>query len=137
MFRATGIERPAARGTGRSAIEVFPHAHPVSAGAAKDRDRIKFLLRPNGRVVLRKLLVTEMARKPFTAAFKLQRNDVCLTVIVRAARFRIDIDSANFDQMDCARHVSDRSRGQINTSNEPTIQQMIITIKPALNEPVL
>ena len=69
--------------------------------------------------------------KPIAAALELQRDDVSWTVIMRAARFWIDIDA-----VDSPHHVAARSRGQIKTSSEPIIQHAIITTKPALNEPV-
>ena len=74
--------------------------------------------------------------KPFAAALELQRDDVVRSVIMRAARFWIDMDAIDLGAVNFASHVDARSRGQISTSAEPTIQHSIITTKPVLNEPV-
>ena len=77
-----------------------------------------------------------VTRKPFAAALELQRDDIGWTVIMRAARFWIDIDTVDLDALNSPHHVAVRSRGQIKTSSEPMIQHAIITVKPVLNEPV-
>ena len=86
--------------------------------------------------MLRDLLMAEVTWKPFAAAFELQRHDIGWAVIMLTARFRIDIDAADFDTVNCSRHTDMRSRGQTRTNTEPTIQHAIITTKPVLNEPV-
>ena len=85
----------------------------------------------------RELFVAEMTRKPFAAAFELQRDNIGRAVIMSAARFWIDIDPADFKTVDCSRHAGTRSLGQIRTSSDPMHQHAIITPKPLLNEPVL
>jgi len=80
--------------------------------------------------------MTEMTRKPFSAAFELQRDNIGRAVIMRASSFRIDIDPVNLKTVNYSRHAAVPLRGQINTSSEPTIQHAIIMIKPVLNEPV-
>ena len=72
--------------------------------------------------------VTLMTWKPFAAAGKLDRDDVVRRVIMRAARFKIDIDAVNFHAF--------RSRGHSNTSNDAMTQHAIITAKPVSKEPV-
>jgi len=86
--------------------------------------------------VLRECFVTEMTWKPFAAAFEFQRDDIVWAAIMGAARFWIDIDAADFNTVDCARHAALRSRGQTRTKTAPTIQHAIITTKPVLNDPV-
>ena len=86
--------------------------------------------------MLRELFVTEMTWKPFAAAFEFQRHDIVRPVIMCTARFRIDIDPADFDTVNCSRHAGTRSFGQIRTSTEPMSQHPIITTKPVLNDPV-
>ena len=86
--------------------------------------------------MLRELFVTEMTWEPFAAAFEFQRHDIVRPMIMPAPRFRIDIDAADFETLNCSRHAGTRSLGQIRTSTEPMIQHAIITTKPLLNEPV-
>ena len=74
-----------------------------------------------------------MAWKPFAAAGKLDRDDVVWQMIMRAARFKIDIDTIDFDALDF--HAL-RSRGHSNTSNDAMTQHAIMTAKPVLKEPV-
>ena len=77
--------------------------------------------------------VTLMTWKPFAAAGKFDRDDVVWHVIMRAARFKIDIDAVDFDAVNF--HAF-RSRGQSNTRNDAMTQHAIMTAKPVLNEPV-
>lgn len=77
--------------------------------------------------------VTLMTWKPFAAADKLDRDDVVRRLIMRAARFEIDIDAVDFDAVNF--HAF-RSRGHTNTSNDAMIQHAIIKAKPVLKEPV-
>ena len=86
--------------------------------------------------MLRELFVAEVTWKPFAAAFELQRHDIGSGVMMGAPRFWIDIDPANFETVNCSRHAALRSRGQISTRTDPTIQHAIITTKPVLNDPV-
>ena len=86
--------------------------------------------------MLRELLMAEVTRKPFAAAFEFERDDIGGPVIMRAARFRIDIDAIDLDAVARACHDTARSRGQIRTSNDPTSQHAIIRTKPVLNDPV-
>ncbi len=69
------------------------------------------------------------------AASKPDRHDVVRSTIMRASRFGVDIDTADFDTVDCALHAV-LSRGQIRTNADPIIQHAIIIMKPVLNEPV-
>ncbi len=71
----------------------------------------------------------------FFAASKLDRHGVVRPVVMRTSRFGVDIDAADFDTMDYARHAV-LSRGQTSTSTDPMIQHAIMTTKPVLNEPV-
>jgi hypothetical protein len=86
--------------------------------------------------VLRELFMAAVTRKPSAATFELYRDDIARAVIMRAPSFRINIDAANFDTVNCSRHAGTRSLGQIRTRTEPMIQHAIITRKPVLNEPV-
>ena len=98
---------------------------------------MKFLLRPNDRVVLRELLMAEMTRKPFATALELQRNDVRFAVVMGAARFIVDVDTIDLDAADYARHRAPRSRGQTSTSTDAIMKQAIMTMNPIVNDPVL
>lgn len=108
----------------------------MAAGTAQNRELIEFRFGPNIRVVAGELGMTLVTREPFAAAFELQRDDVVCAVIMRAPRLWIDIDAVDLNAVDNARHDTARSRGQINTSTDPTSQHATITTKPVLNEPV-
>ncbi len=107
----------------------------MSASAAKHDQLVELLLRPNGCCVLGNFVVAEVTRKPSPTALKVQGNDVISAVIMGAARFRIDLDAADLEPVNCAGHAV-FSRGQISTSTDPMIQHAIIIMKPVLNEPV-
>src|SRR5689334_141465 len=55
---------------------------------------------------------------------------------MNAPCLRIDVDSANFETVNCSCHADMRSLGQISTSTDPITKQMIISANPVLNEPV-
>ena len=77
--------------------------------------------------------VTLMAWKPFSAAGKLDRDDVVRQVIMRATRFRIDIDAVDFNSVNFHAFPS---RGHTRTNNDAMTQHAIMTAKPVLKEPV-
>ena len=77
--------------------------------------------------------VTSMTGKPFAAAGKLDRDDVVGQMMMRAARFKIDIDAVDFDAVNFHAFCS---RGHTRTSNDATTKHAIMTAKPALKEPV-
>ena len=74
-----------------------------------------------------------MAWKPFATAGKLNRDDVARRMIMRTARFTIDLDAVDLDAVNCHTFYS---RGHASTSNDATTQHAIMTAKPVLNEPV-
>ena len=108
----------------------------MPARAAQNRVLLEFISRPNNCPMSGKLGVTFVARKPTSAAFKFQRDDVIRPVIMGAPRFRIDLDAMDLNAVNWACHDAPRSRGQLRTSTAPTIQHAIITMKPVLNDPV-
>lgn len=136
VLRASGIERSAARRAGRSAIEIFARGRLSSAPAAKNKQLVEFLLRPDDGRMPGNFIMAPVTRKPFAAAFEPQRDDVVRSTIMRTARFRIDIDAVDFNAVNSPRHDIARSRGQTRTSSDPMIQHAIMTAKPVLNEPV-
>ena len=136
MPGAAGIELPATLGTNGVAIKIFADGQLPPAGAAQNGKRIELFLRPDDRRVPGKIGVALMTREPFAAAFELQRDDVVWTGVMTAPRFRVDIDAIDLNAVNGARHGTVRSRGQISTSADPTIQHPIMTMNPVLNEPV-
>jgi len=94
---------------------------------------MKLLSGPERYGVICAFGVTLMAWKPFAAAGKLDRDDVVRQVMMRAARFEIDIDALDFDAVNF--HAF-RSRGHTRTSNDAMTQHPIMTAKPVLKEPV-
>lgn len=77
-----------------------------------------------------------MTAIPIAAATEFDGDDVAFAMVMRAARFMIDIDAADRDAMDFSSHAGPLSRGQTSTSSEPIIQHPIIIAKPLLNEPL-
>jgi len=136
MVSAARIKAPRATRTNGIAREIFANRQLMAAGAAQYRWRLDLRAQPDRRRVISHLSVTSMTRKPFVAAFEFDRDDVTLAAVMSAARFRIDIDAADFDTVNCSRHAGTRSLGQTRTSTEPMIQHAIITMKPVLNDPV-
>ncbi len=54
--------------------------------------------------------VASMTRKPLAAAFELDRDDVAVAVVMRAAGFAIDFDTDDLGAVEVAHHGSmDRS----------------------------
>src|SRR2546423_15428870 len=123
---ATRIERAAATPTARRAIQIIAHAHAMSASAAQRDHFVEFIFAPNRGRMFCNLVMTEMARKPAPTAFEFQRDDVGCAVIMRAARFRVDIDAANLEPVDRSSHAATRWRGHSNTRADAMIQQTII-----------
>ena len=78
--------------------------------------------------------VTLMTWKPFAAAGKLDRDDVVRHVMMRTARFKIDIDAVDFYAMNFLHAL--RSRGHTRISNDAMTKHAIMTAKPVLKEPV-
>ena len=108
----------------------------MSASAAQRHHFVEFIFAPNRGRMFRNLVMTEMARKPASAAFEFQRDDVACTVIMRATRFGIDIDATNLKAVDRPSHAATRWRGQSNTSADAMIQETIIITNPLSNEPL-
>jgi len=133
MPGAAGVELPAATRTNGSGAEIFTNRELIAARTAQNGLLIKLLLRPARCGVICAFVVTLIAWKPFAAAGKLDRDDVVRRVIMRAARFKIDIDAVDFDAVDF--HAF-RSRGHTSTSNDAMTQHAIMTAKPVLKEPV-
>jgi hypothetical protein len=77
--------------------------------------------------------VTLMTWKPIAAAGKLDCDDVVRHVMMRAARFQIDINAVDFDAVDFHAFPS---RGHTNTRNDAMTQHAIMTANPVLKEPV-
>jgi len=73
------------------ALEVFANAQLLSAVSAQNRPFAEFLFQPNLRRVSGKRGMALMTRKPFAAAFELDRDDIALVMIMGAACLRIDI----------------------------------------------
>jgi len=88
---AAGIELPLAMRTDRFALEVFANGQLLSAVSAQNRAFAEFLFQPNLRRVSAKRGMALMTRKPFAAAFELNRDDIALVMIMGAACLRIDI----------------------------------------------
>jgi hypothetical protein len=63
----------------------------LPAVSAQNCTFTEFLFRPRLRRVSGDQSMTLMARKPFPAAFELNRNDVALAMIMGTPRLRIDI----------------------------------------------
>ena len=108
----------------------------MTASAAQRDHFVEFIFAPKRGGMFCNLIMTEMARKPAPTAFEFQRDDVDCAVIMRAARFRIDIDAANLETVDRSSHAGTRSRGQARTSTDAMIQQTIIITNPLANEPL-
>ena len=79
--------------------------------------------------------VALMTRKPFSAALELDRDDVAVVVIVRAARLIINVHTADGYAINNHVHLA-RSRGQSSTRIDAIVQQAIMKMKPLRNEPV-
>jgi len=94
MQRATRIEARAARRTNRLAIQVLKDGQLSAACAAQNRLLIEFSLRPSPGRMTGFQFVTVKTGIISPAAVELNRNDVQLTTIMRAARAPIYLDSS-------------------------------------------
>jgi hypothetical protein len=72
-------------------LEIFANGQLLSAVSAENRTFAEFLFRPNLSRVSGKHGVALMTRKPFAAAFELNRDDIALVMIMGASRLWIDI----------------------------------------------
>jgi hypothetical protein len=88
---AARIELPLAMRTDRFALEVFANGQLLSAVSAQNHAFAECLFQPNLRQVSGQRGMAFMTRKPFTAAFELDRDDIALVMIMGAACLRIDI----------------------------------------------
>jgi hypothetical protein len=73
------------------APEIFANGQLLSAVSAQNRAFAEFFFQPNLSRVSGKRGMALMTRKPFAAAFELNRDDIALIIIMGAARLRIDI----------------------------------------------
>jgi hypothetical protein len=136
MLRAAWIELMLAMRTHGFGLQILVNGQLLATIPAQNRALIEFFFRPRLSRMPGERIVTLMTRKPIAAAFELNRNNIALVMIMSAARLRIDINAHNLDPVDCFRHAGTRSRGQISTKIDPTIQHAIIIAKPLLNEPL-
>jgi len=105
----------------------------MTASATQRHYFVEFIFVPNRDGMFCNLIVTEMARKPAPTAFEFQSDDVRCTVIMGAARFRIDVDAAHLETVDRSSHADTGSRGQSRTSMDAMTQQTIIMTNPLAN----
>ena len=96
VFSAAGVKPNVAGRAIVAAGQVLLDAHLISTGAAQDRALSPFGLRPDFDWMISQSLVAILAGVIDAAAFHLYRDDVENGPIVSAARFCIQIDSANF-----------------------------------------
>jgi hypothetical protein len=91
MSSAPWIELTFAMRTDGLALEVFGNGQLLSAVSAQNHAFAEFLFQPNLRQMSGQRGMAFMTRKPFTAAFELDRDDIALVIIMGAACLRIDI----------------------------------------------
>ena len=96
-------------------VEIFADGELIAATAAQNCARIELRVRPDHGGVMRELCVAFVTRKPFSAAFELDRDYVALAVVMRTARFPInvcadDVDVVNLD-LQCGRGLSAPTTG--------------------------
>ena len=87
--------------------------------------------------------VALITRKPLSAAFELDCDDVEVAPVMCAPGSGIDVNADDIDSMDFPAHRNMetlahyfRSRGQISTRTAPMTKHAIIRTNPAVNEPV-
>lgn len=86
MSGAARIELTLAMRTDGFAFEIFANGQLLSAVSAQNRTFAEFLFRPNLSRVSGKHGMALMTRKPFAAAFELNRDDIALVMIMGASR---------------------------------------------------
>jgi hypothetical protein len=91
MSGTARVELAFAMRTDGLALEVFANGQLLSAVSAQNHAFAEFLFQPNLRQVFGQRGMAFMTRKPFTAAFELDRDDIALVMIMGAACLRIDI----------------------------------------------
>lgn len=85
--------------TNRLGVHILQDRQFVPAYAAQNGLRIPFLPGPPHGFMTDFLLMTEMARVICIAAFELYRDDIPFTMIMKAARLRINADSLYFNML--------------------------------------
>lgn len=70
----------------------------VTASAAEDGFLVPFFLRPNCRLVVCDCRVAVKARKPLSAAFKFDRDNIYFAVVMSTAGFGIHVDALYVDR---------------------------------------
>jgi hypothetical protein len=93
MSGAAWIERTLAMRADGFAPEIFANGQLLSAVSAQNRAFAEFFFQPNLGRVSGKRGMALMTRKPFAAAFELNRDDIALIIIMGTACLRIDIHS--------------------------------------------
>jgi hypothetical protein len=97
MQRATRIEARSTPRAGRLTIQVLADGQLNAARAAQHRLLIELSLRPNAGGMIGFPLMTVEAGIVRPAAVELDRDDIDVAAIVRAARARIYLDSSYRD----------------------------------------
>ena len=105
MLSTARIELSTAFRASRFAVEIFGHRKLVPASSAKDRFRVKFVFRPNFRLVTGHCRVTFKTRIPPPTAFEFDGNDVQLRMPINAASLSIYVNTMDLYAMDGSIHL--------------------------------
>ena len=95
MICAPWVKSCAATRAGICTAETFGDRKSVVTPAAKDRVSLAFLFIPDGRGMIRQLLVTMDAGIKRVAAFEFHCNDIAVSMVMRTLSLFIDAAAAH------------------------------------------